>query len=188
MIKWKVTFLDILVIIQGCSRRQGEASADHWAWIWQYCPGWHHTFVFIRIIIFSNWPQAKLLIEETIRRNQSPIPRDEALASPQELSSMDTGDSRRNTLIAPDREVTSNQRPVLWSRDLYWPITRQYWGHVTCFDQSQGAAIDEYKYTVNVGEECIRITGASLDLVRWVHMYTKPVLAPLGAQGVSVRW
>ena len=33
-------------------------------------------------------------------------------------------------------------------------------------DQSQGAAIDEYKYTVNVGEECIRITGASLDLVR----------------------
>ena len=26
--------------------------------------------------------------------------------------------------------------------------------------------IHEYKYTVNVGEECIKITGASLDLVR----------------------
>merc|ERR1719350_1887291 len=85
----------------------------------------------------DNIVQAKLLIEETIRRNQSPIPREDMMASPQEISSLssnlDTMDSRRNTLIAPDRE---------------------------------GAAIDEYKYTVNVGEECIRITGASLDLVR----------------------
>jgi len=83
---------------------------------------------------YDNIVQAKLLIEETIRRNQSPIPRDEVMPSPQEISSsLDTADSRRNTLIAPDRE---------------------------------GASIDEYKYTVNVGEECIRITGASLDLVR----------------------
>ena len=79
-----------------------------------------------------------MLIEETIRRNQSPIPRDDIMGSPQEISSSlgpgpDTADSRRNTLIAPDRECV---------------------------------ALDEYKYTVNVGEECIRITGASLDLVR----------------------
>ena len=95
-----------------------------------------------------------MLIEETIRRNQSPIPRDEVMPSPQEISSaLDTADSRRNTLIAPDREVAP-------------PIRGQYSGHVICVIQSQGAAIDEYKYTVNVGEECIRITGASLDLVR----------------------
>ena len=37
--------------------------------------------------------------------------------------SSDTADSRRNTLIAPDRECVP---------------------------------LDEYKYTVNVGEECIR--------------------------------
>ena len=46
------------------------------------------------------------MIEETIRRNQSPIPRDEVMPSPLEISSaLDTADSRRNTLIAPDREV-----------------------------------------------------------------------------------
>ena len=40
------------------------------------------------------------------------------MPSPQEISSsLDTADSRRNTLIAPDREVTANQRPVLRSRD-----------------------------------------------------------------------
>ena len=26
--------------------------------------------------------------------------------------------------------------------------------------------LHDYKYTVNVGDECIRVTGASLDLVR----------------------
>ena len=61
------------------------------------------------------------MIEETIRRNQSPIPRDEVMPSPLEISSaLDTADSRRNTLIAPDREVTANQRLVLRSRDHVW--------------------------------------------------------------------
>ena len=72
----------------------------------------------------DNIVQAKLLIEETIRRNQSPIPRDEVMPSPQEISSsLDTADSRRNTLIAPDREVTTNQRPVLCHVTTSQPIT-----------------------------------------------------------------
>ena len=71
------------------------------------------------------------MIEDTIRRNQSPVPRDECTDSPQDsLGSIDS-DSKRNTLVA-----------------------------------KREAPIHEYKYTVNVGEECIRITGASLDLVR----------------------
>ena len=73
----------------------------------------------------DNIVQAKLLIEETIRRNQSPIPRDEIMGSPQDSVAGSEADSRRNTLIAPDREA----------------------GHIT---------LDEYKYTVNVGDECIR--------------------------------
>jgi len=80
----------------------------------------------------DNIVQAKLLIEETIRRNQSPIPRDDMMASPSDSLGSCEGDTRRNTLIA-DREAV--------------PLT-------------------EYKYTVNIADECIRITGASLDLVR----------------------
>jgi len=79
----------------------------------------------------ENIVQAKGLIEDTIRRNQSPVPRDDRADSPQESLGSSESDSKRNTLVA-EREVP----------------------------------IHDYKYTVNVGDECIRITGASLDLVR----------------------
>jgi len=93
-------------------------------------PGARERLVQITGPGYDNIVQAKLLIEETIRRNQSPTPRDDIIHSP--MDSNDS-DSRRNTLIAPDRECVP---------------------------------LDEYKYTVNVGDECVRITGASLDLVR----------------------
>ena len=83
-------------------------------------PGARERLVQITGPGYENIVQAKLLIEETIRRNQSPIPRDDIMASPLESSD---GDSRRNTLIAPDRECVP---------------------------------LDEYKYTVNVGDEYIR--------------------------------
>ena len=70
----------------------------------------------------DNIVQAKLLIEETIRRNQSPIPRDDLMGSPNDSLGSCEGDTRRNTLIA-DREAV--------------PLT-------------------EYKYTVNIADECIR--------------------------------
>jgi len=82
----------------------------------------------------DNILQAKGLIEDTIRRNQSPLPREEVEEEVENLcsgSGYDMNDSKRNTLVA-EREVP----------------------------------IHEYKYTVNVGEECIRVTGASLDLIR----------------------
>ena len=71
----------------------------------------------------DNIVQAKLLIEETIRRNQSPIPRDDIMGSPNDSLGSCEGDTRRNTLIA-DRETV--------------PLA-------------------EYKYTVNVADECIRL-------------------------------
>ena len=92
-------------------------------------PGARERLVQITGPGYDNIVQAKLLIEETIRRNQSPIPRDpETMDSPHDslsssLSLSCDGDSRRNTLIAPDRECVP---------------------------------LDEYKYTVNVGDECIR--------------------------------
>ena len=83
-------------------------------------PGARERLVQITGPGYDNIVQAKLLIEETIRRNQSPTPRDDIILSP--MDSNDS-DSRRNTLIAPDRECVP---------------------------------LDEYKYTVNVGDECVR--------------------------------
>jgi len=94
-------------------------------------PGARERLVQITGPAQENILQAKGLIEDTIRRNQSPVPRDEREDSPHESLGSAGSDSKRNTLVA-ERE----------------------------------APIHEYKYTVNVGEECIRITGASLDLVR----------------------
>merc|ERR1719228_463719 len=94
-------------------------------------PGARERLVQITGPAQENILQAKGLIEDTIRRNQSPVPRDERAESPQESLGSSESDSKRNTLVA-EREVP----------------------------------IHEYKYTVNIGEECIKITGASLDLVR----------------------
>jgi len=80
----------------------------------------------------ENILQAKKLIEDTIRRNQSPG-REDGVESPQDTLTPD--DSRRNTLLSSERERNS-------------------------------VSIGEYKYTVNVGDNHIKITGGSLDLVR----------------------
>ena len=71
----------------------------------------------------DNIVQAKLLIEETIRRNQSPIPRDDLMGSPSDSLGSCEGDTRRNTLIA---------------------------------DRGDAVPLTEYKYTVNIADECIR--------------------------------
>jgi len=80
----------------------------------------------------DNILQAKKLIEDTIRRNQSPG-REEGIESPHDTLTPD--DSRRNTLTADQRD-------------------------------SNSVSIAEYKYTVNVADSHIKITGSSLDLVR----------------------
>jgi len=95
-------------------------------------PGARERLVQITGPAQDNILQAKSLIEDTIRRNQSPLPREEVEEEVENIcSGHEVNDSKRNTLVA-EREVP----------------------------------IHEYKYTVNVGEECIRVTGASLDLVR----------------------
>ena len=98
--------------------------------LFRVVPGARERLVQITGPGYDNIVQAKLLIEETIRRNQSPIPRDEMMASPQDSLPSCDGDSRRNTLIAPDKD--------------------------------DRVTLDEYKYTVNVGDECIRLIYRNL--------------------------
>ena len=50
-------------------------------------------------------PQGKSLIEDTIRRNQSPLPREEVEDEVESLcSAIEMNDNKRNTLVA-EREV-----------------------------------------------------------------------------------
>lgn len=79
----------------------------------------------------DNIVEARGLIEETIRRNQSPV-RSENSGEDGSVGETEE-DSRRNTLVN---------------------------------DRNSCVAIGEYKYTVNVGEESIKITGSCLNLVR----------------------
>merc|ERR1712180_246020 len=100
----------------------------------------------------DNILQAKGLIEDTIRRNQSPLPREEVEEEVENIcSGYDMNDSKRNTLVA-EREVP----------------------------------IHEYKYTVNVGEECIRVTGANLDLVRTAKLVLDEYFSLTG-EGTTVQ-
>lgn len=95
-------------------------------------PGARERLVQITGPNLDNILQGKSLIEDTIRRNQSPLPREEVEEEVESLCALqEMNDSKRNTLVA-EREVP----------------------------------LHDYKYTVNVGDECIRVTGASLDLVR----------------------
>jgi len=115
-------------------------------------PGARERLVQITGPALENIIQAKSLIEDTIRRNQSPLPREEIeeevenLCAAQELS-----DSKRNTLVA-EREVPFH----------------------------------DYKYTVNVGEDCIRVTGANLDLVRTAKLVLDEYFSLTG-EGASVQ-
>ena len=73
---------------QGGAWSQGKACTDHRPRAWKYNPGLHcdhHYYHYIQSSCLSlsypitNVPiiQAKSLIEDTIRRNQSPLPREE---------------------------------------------------------------------------------------------------------------
>jgi len=115
-------------------------------------PGARERLVQITGPALENILQAKSLIEDTIRRNQSPLPREEIEEEVESLcAGQDLNDSKRNTLVA-EREVPFH----------------------------------DYKYTVNVGEDCIRVTGANLDLVRTAKLVLDEYFSLTG-EGTTVQ-
>merc|ERR1711962_671131 len=115
-------------------------------------PGARERLVQITGPALENILQAKSLIEDTIRRNQSPLPREEIEEEVESLcAAQDLNDSKRNTLVA-EREVPFH----------------------------------DYKYTVNVGEDCIRVTGANLDLVRTAKLVLDEYFSLTG-EGTTVQ-
>merc|ERR1719225_260628 len=115
-------------------------------------PGARERLVQITGPALENILQAKSLIEDTIRRNQSPLPREEIEEEVESLcAAQDLNVSKRNTLLA-EREVPFH----------------------------------DYKYTVNVGEDCIRVTGANLDLVRTAKLVLDEYFSLTG-EGTTVQ-
>lgn len=124
---------------------------------------------------------AKLLIEDTIKRNASPIREASQEGS---CSSLASSDDQQITAVPRARQVA----PMIQQSSVQGPmgskLTRSTSQHNTSYlvhSQSQNdAAFGEYKYTVNVGSHNLKITGDSLELVRvcvvskvFKHIYLK---------------
>lgn len=114
---------------------------------------------------------AKLLIEDTIKRNASPIREASQEGS---CSSLASSDDQQMTAVPRARQAAPmNQQPSVQG-PMGNKLTRSNSHHNASYlvhSQSQNdAAFGEYKYTVNVGNHSLKITGDSLELVRVSHL------------------
>lgn len=111
---------------------------------------------------------AKILIEDTIKRNASPIREASQEGS---CSSLASSDDQQVTVyprsrVAPlvNQHSQSNAQPILGSK-LTRSTSHNNSSFLTHSLSSNDASLGEYKYTVNVGSHSLKITGDSLDLV-----------------------
>lgn len=116
----------------------------------------------------ENINYAKILIEDTIKRNASPIREASQEGSCSSLASSDD----QQVVVFPRARVTPtvNQhsqiisQPILGSK-LTRSISHNNPSYLTHSLSTNDASLGEYKYTVNVGNHSLKITGDSLDLV-----------------------
>lgn len=111
---------------------------------------------------------AKLLIEDTIKRNASPIREASQEGS---CSSLASSDDQQATSVPRARPGTlSQQHQNMMQAPVGNKLTRSNSQHNSNFLthslSSNDASLGEYKYTVNVGSHNLKITGDSLELVR----------------------
>lgn len=107
---------------------------------------------------------AKLLIEDTIKRNASPIRETSQEGSCSSLASSDDQPqgiqrTRSGVMLAQSQggQMTMAgklQRSSSQHNNMYQNMS------------SSEVSVEEYKYTVNIGNHCLKITGDSLDLVK----------------------
>lgn len=107
---------------------------------------------------------AKLLIEDTIKRNASPIREASQEGS---CSSLASSDDQQASSQPRARNVTPmNQQHQNTQMPMVNKLTRSNSNYLTHSLSSNDASLGEYKYTVNVGDHNLKITGDSLELVR----------------------
>lgn len=109
------------------------------------------------------------MIEDTIKRNASPIREASQEGS---CSSLASSDDQLVASRGTVRTVNVGQHPILVHSQLPLgnKLTRSTSHHNANYlvhsTSSNDASLGEYKYTVNVGHHSIKITGDSLELVR----------------------
>lgn len=107
---------------------------------------------------------AKLLIEDTIKRNASPIREASQEGS---CSSLASSDDQQASTQTRARAVPMNQQHQNMSHvQMTNKLTRSNSNFLIHSLSSNDASLGEYKYTVNVGNHNLKITGDSLELVR----------------------
>ncbi|CRK94185.1 CLUMA_CG007700, isoform A [Clunio marinus] len=107
---------------------------------------------------------AKLLIEDTIKRNASPIREASQEGS---CSSLASSDDQQVTVLPRTRMAM--QQHINVQLPMGNKLTRSNSHHNNSVFHSlstNDASLGEYKYTVNVGNHSIKITGDSLELVK----------------------
>lgn len=115
---------------------------------------------------FIDFSHAKHLIEDTIRRNASPVRMDETatggVMGAGSCSSLTSSNSDEvQTRI--NRNSTLTQQVSFGSLAGNQKVPRNVLLHSL---STNDASLGEYKFTVNVGQHSIKITGDSIELVR----------------------
>lgn len=115
-----------------------------------------------------NFSYAKHLIEDTIRRNASPVRLDETASGV-----VGAGSCSSLTSSNSDEAQTRGNRNTTSTNQISFGSmggghkSRAAPGNVLLHSLSTNdASLGEYKFTVNVGQHNIKITGDSIDLVR----------------------
>jgi len=103
-------------------------------------PGSLDRLVQITGTVPNNVAQAKVLMEDTIRRNQSPLP---------------DGDSHSNR-VSVDQAISGSSRPTSVSGS----------GHSGTAMTLPHPGENEYKFSVKVGDDILRISSTNLQLVK----------------------
>lgn len=100
---------------------------------------------------------AKQLIEETIRRN----------ASPNRLDGTGSGDIGAAISCSSLNSSNSDEvQPLVTIRNTVQQQKVRQTGTILHSLSTNDASLGEYKYTVNVGQHSIKITGDNIELVR----------------------
>ncbi|KAG5675149.1 hypothetical protein PVAND_005075 [Polypedilum vanderplanki] len=117
----------------------------------------------------ENINYAKMLIEDTIKRNASPI-RD--VSQEGSISSLASSDDQQQIGGLRSRggiqmaAVTQNMTPLPLGNKLARSNSHHNANFLVQSASMNDASLGEYKYTVNVGNRSVKITGDSLELVR----------------------
>lgn len=115
----------------------------------------------------SLFSYAKQLIEDTIRRNASPMRTDDSLSGSGGVAG--AGSCSSLTSSNSDDQLKLHRNNIVTTTNIsHVPKSRSASGTTALMHSlsSNDTSLGEYKFTVNVGHHSIKITGDNIELVR----------------------